>query len=465
MSKVTINENNLKTTTSEKIGYGFAALGDTTGYGLIGVFLLFFLTTIAGISPAVSGTIMAVGSVWSAVFNPVMGYFADTIHSKFGKRRLPMLVFCIPMAISIFLLFTDLNIPMGVKPVYYGALLMLYWTFYVGFFVPYNALGLTYTSDYDDRTVLRSFVSLFNMFGTMTSMVMPTVLVEMFEGFGFTPAQAWSITGALLGAVAMIAIIITIIAAKDKDIREEHYEKTERESFRTTFAAIFRVYFELLKLKPMKWLVLASLFSLISYAVIMSDIVYYFTYNKGFSSVEISGCLFLRTAIGTAFIPVINKIIIATDKRETLIGCYIFAVIGMFFVKFVDLGSAEIFIYIFFVMIATSVYWQIMPGVYYDVCEFDKIVNGQNRSAAIVSFEGLVNGVAAGVGGQLLGLILDVAGFDGEVAVQTETALAWIENAGTILPTIFLIAACFALYKFPINKKSYNKMFENRPFE
>ena len=116
-------------------------------------------------------------------------------------------------------------------------------------------------------------------------------------------------------------------------------------------------------------------------------------------------------------------------------------------------------------MIATSVYWQIMPGVYYDVCEFDKIVNGQNRSAAIVSFEGLVNGVAAGVGGQLLGLLLDVAGFDGEVAVQTETALVWIENAGTILPMIFLVGACFALYKFPINKKSYNKMFENRPFD
>ena len=66
-----------KTTLVEKRGYGFASLGDATAYGFIGVYLLFFLTTIAGISPGVAGTIAAIGAVWNAIVNPVMGYIAD----------------------------------------------------------------------------------------------------------------------------------------------------------------------------------------------------------------------------------------------------------------------------------------------------------------------------------------------------------------------------------------------------
>lgn len=60
-----------KTTLSKKIGYGFASLGDAAAYGFISVFLLFFLTTIAGIPPGIAGTIVAIGAFWNAVFNPI----------------------------------------------------------------------------------------------------------------------------------------------------------------------------------------------------------------------------------------------------------------------------------------------------------------------------------------------------------------------------------------------------------
>ena len=99
-----------------------------------------------------------------------------------------------------------------------------------------------------------------------------------------------------------------------------------------------------------------------------------------------------------------------------------------------------------------------MPGIFYDVCEYDKIVNGKNRTATIVSFQGLVEALADGIGGQILGLILEYAGFDGSAAVQTEMAKQWIFNCGTVIPIVFLLIGGLALYKYPITKKVYNEM-------
>ena len=80
-------KNTEKTTFSEKLGYGIASMGDAVGYSLIGTFLLFFLTTVAGISPGIAGFITAVGAVWNAAINPLIGYFADKVNTKYGRRR------------------------------------------------------------------------------------------------------------------------------------------------------------------------------------------------------------------------------------------------------------------------------------------------------------------------------------------------------------------------------------------
>lgn len=452
-----------KTTLVEKIGYGFASLGDATAYGFIGVFLLFFLTTIAGISPGIAGTIAAVGAIWNAVVNPIMGYFADKVHTRFGRRRPMMLAFSVPLAVGMFLVFTNVDLPENIKPVYYGLLVMLYWTGYTGFFVPYLALGADYTSDYDDRTVLRLFGSFFNMLGTMLSMVMPTMIVEFFEKTGMTTEGSWSATALLLGLVSALTIVITVIAAKNKDLPcEIQAENKERLHAKDVITGIFSEYIQVACLKPMKYLIFASLFSLVAYTMIMSDMVYLFTYNMGLSAGEISGCLLTRTILGGIFIPIVGKIVLKTDKRETLIGFYIFGAMGMCLVKFVDIpGILGLFIYVLFATVCTAIYWQIMPSVFYDMCEYDRVTTGKNRTATIVSFQGLVEALAVGIGGQILGIILETAGFDGEAQVQSDVAMIWIENSGTVIPIVFLLCAAVALYKYPINKKVYNQLINN----
>lgn len=478
-----------KTTLTEKIGYGIASLGDATAYSLIGTFLLFFLTTIAGISPGIAGTIAAVGCIWNAVVNPLIGYFADKVHTQFGRRRPVIFAFSIPLLLSMALLFTNVAIPMAVKPFYYGALVMLYWVSYTGFIVPYLALGAEYTADYDDRTVLRLWSSFFNMFGSALAMVLPTIIVDFFQSYGMSQGQAWSLTAVLLGLITFASIIVTVAAAKHKDIailpqgntgkvqtesdaavqmedaepsKESVPPRKKTRSFKKEAANIFKEYISVAKLKPMKYLVASSSFALIAYTLITSDLVYVLTYNMGLSATEVSGSMLLRVLFSTALIPIVAKMIAAFDRREALIGFYVFGCIGMCFIRFVMLPPvAELLTYLFFSVVCTTIYWQIIPGTFYDICEYDRIKNGRHRSATILSFQGLVEAMATGIGSQLLGLILEAGGFDGEAAMQSARAQLWIENSGTIIPVVFLLLSAAALYKYPLSRKAYNELLES----
>ena len=130
------------------------------------------------------------------------------------------------------------------------------------------------------------------MVGNMFCMVMPTIIVEFLEHRGMTTAHAWSVTGGFLGALTMITIIITVIVSKNRDLPREKHDVPEASVHKKQFSLlnIFREYISVAKLRPMKYLIAASLCSLILYTMLMSNMLYFLTYNLGMSAVQISFC-------------------------------------------------------------------------------------------------------------------------------------------------------------------------------
>ena len=442
-----------KTTFREKLGYGIASLGDAISYGIVGIFLLFFLTTVADIPPAPAGTIIAIGSVWNAVFNPIMGYISDNVRTRFGKRRPLIFFFAIFLSIMVLVLFTNVDMGMSVKPVYYGFLTVLFWTGYTGFFVPYYALGTDYASTYDERTSIRTFASLFSMMGTIFCMVLPSVIVAFLEDHGLTTSHAWSVTAGFLGALTLMAIMTTVVASKGRDLPCRREKGVPKKRF--SLLTVFREYISVAKLKPMKYLIITSLASLISYTILMSNAIYFFTFNLGLSAVQISACLMIRSLLGMTFIPLAGRLSMKLDKKSTLIICYVIGISGMTVLRFFDLqGFGGAFLYTVFLTICTALYWLMMPAIFYDICDYDTAVTGKKREATILSFQGLLEAVAVGIGGQILGIVLQMAGFDGNAQAQTGSAMTWIENSATVLPAIFLAIAVITMSRFPLTRES-----------
>lgn len=133
-----------------KLLYGFASIGEVGLYGIIGTFALFFLTIVVGINPAVAGTITAIGAVWETLCGAVIGYVSDNAETKYGKRKPFILVAFIPLMVFTSLFFTCIDSDSGLLPVYYGFMLVMFWTFFSVFYVLYLAWGAELTQDYDE---------------------------------------------------------------------------------------------------------------------------------------------------------------------------------------------------------------------------------------------------------------------------------------------------------------------------
>ena len=443
-----------KLTLREHLGYSAASLGDSITYVFVGSFLMFFLTTVAKIPPASAGAISAFGAVVSAVSNPVIGYLSDQVYTRMGRRRPALLAFALPLAAIVTLLFTDVPLHGTLKALYYGVCILLFWLIYTSFFVPYNALGAIYTYDYDDRTRLRLFAALFNSLGNLVSLGAPAALSAALIVRGFSEKAAWSSVGGLIGLIAAASLLITFAASKKKDPPCSPEDKQPGEPFR--LRKLFTEYLSIAKLPPVHWLIFASVASLITYTMVTADIVYYLTFCLSLPASAVSLCLLAMTGFRMLLLVPQGQLSARVDKRLTIILFNAFAIGG--FILSRVLPGASVPAILFFTLLAadaTGTYWAIMPSIYYDICDYDRLHSGRERQGTILSFQGLVESIAAACGSLLLGFILQLAGFDGSAAVQTASALTWIHNCATLVPAFFLVLSSIAVYKYPITRETY----------
>lgn len=107
-----------------------------------------------------------------------------------------------------------------------------------------------------------------------------------------------------------------------------------------------------------------------------------------------------------------------------------------------------------FSVLITSSYWQVVPSMFYDVCDYDQHATGCRREGSVLAVQGLVESIASGIGTQVLGLILQFGDFNGLSDIQSERTMSWILNCTTWIPVVFMSLAIFALIKYPITRKS-----------
>lgn len=453
-----MTDNERRLTIGDKLGYASASLADALCYALIGSFLMFFLTTLAGIDPAVAGVITAVGAIWNALVNPVLGYVADQIRTAYGRRRPMMMAFAVPLFFSVLFLFTNLELPAGIKPIYYGILLMLYWTCFTGFMVPYLSLGALYTTDAEDRTSLRLYAFIFDMLGSMVSNALPTVFVALLmQAFRLQEDRAWSVTAGTIGLLAFLSILVTFLLSREKD--PPCPDRKGLKDLRLDFMDLFRSYLALFRLAPIKWLTLASAMTLVANTLFLSDVIYFYTYNMALSAGLITLFMMARPVLSIPFTPVTKWLTLRMEKNHVMI-LYDFVGIALLAVlRIVGIRTPFGLVFLVLAIICcSSIYWQLIPAMYYDVADYDQYVTGHNRQGTVISLQGLVEAIATGAGGFILGVFLKYAGFDGAAATQTPLAETWIFHCTTLVPAVFMLLAAFSLWKYPLNRKRHHEI-------
>ena len=75
---------------SEKLGFGTFSTASNVVFNFKDLFYLFFLTNVMGIQIAHAGIITAIGIIWDAINDPLVGYWAVNHRFKNGEKCRPL---------------------------------------------------------------------------------------------------------------------------------------------------------------------------------------------------------------------------------------------------------------------------------------------------------------------------------------------------------------------------------------
>ncbi len=444
-------DNSHKLSIQTKIGYGIGAVGDGAAYDFIISFMMFYLTTIAGISPVVAGTISSIAIIWDGITDPIIGTMIDKSKLKWGKRRPFILMAAFPLAISIVLLFSNFGLTGSQKNIFYGFMVILFWTAYTVFNIPYYALGASITPDDNERTKLSALRQAFNFVGIFIATSGATFLVGKLTERGIATSTAWTYAATMVAITILISLLIVWRSTRGKEDPQEYKHHLHEKN-------LFKDIKEIMSIKPYLLIVISATSYCIANTFFFADLMYYTSFILQVSEAQAAILFTLITAISIGMIPILTKLAIALDKRDIFIWAMILSGIGMILMRWIPtktLTTAIIHVAIF--SIGSATYWMFIFNLIYDVVDLDEYETGKRRDGIIFSYYSFILKLGGAIATWSMGVALAWGGFNESAVTQSEKTLGVIVSLFTVVPGIFTVLTGAVILLSPLTKK---KMIE-----
>jgi Na+/melibiose symporter-like transporter len=213
----------------EKAGY---SLGDAAANFVFQTMILFqlsFYTDTMGITAAVAGTMLLVGRLWDAFFDPMMGAIADRTNTRWGKFRPWVLWTALPWGVVLVLAYTTPNISASAKVLYAVVTNILLMTLYSANNTPYSAMSGVMTGDSNERTKLSSYRFVAAMFAQLIVGGFTLPLVAKF-GQG-NNAVGWRMTMTLWAVICVACFLITFATTRERILPDPKQSSSLRDDF------------------------------------------------------------------------------------------------------------------------------------------------------------------------------------------------------------------------------------------
>lgn len=159
-----------------RIAYSLPAFGLAVVGLPVYVYMPKFYTDVVGVPVAAVGAILLAVRVFDAVSDPLIGALSDRTRTRFGRRR-PWIAFgVLPLALCIGLLFAPPELAPGAATVWFGCAVFALFLFWTVVTVPYEALGVEISFDYDERTSILALRDGLLLLGTVIAVLSPFLL-------------------------------------------------------------------------------------------------------------------------------------------------------------------------------------------------------------------------------------------------------------------------------------------------
>lgn len=428
---------------SERISYACGDAASNVVWAALGAFVMMYYTDVAHISPGVIGMIMLVSRFLDGASDLIMGLVVDNTKSRFGKARPWLLRMAIPFAIATTLMFSVPDFENKAKIIYIFVTYNLVMTMYTMINLPYGSLSTLMTDDPYERSVLNIFRQIF---AQITSLIITSATLPLIKVFG-EGRMAWTITYGIFSAAAAVLFLICFVGTKET----VGIAAKERET-----VPVKKALFSLLKNKCWVISMLLGTGTCLFFMAI-STINSYFcvqvlhddnmvgTLNAAYIAPMIVFFFFMA--------PIVKRI----GKRNTnLLGWL------LILVSYVPLLMAMTSVPVLIVSaVIRGIGYACVMGVQFaiigDSVEYGEWKTGVRSEGLVFSAQSFGCKVGMGLGNALIGALLSWGGYDGELAVQPDSAITVIKVLYIGMPMIVAVLQMLLMIPYTIEKE-YNQM-------
>ena len=465
--------------TLEKLGYSLGDLAANLIFQTLLTFIAFFYTDVYQISPNAAASIIFIGGLVGACFNPVMGIIADRTSTRWGKFRPWILWTSAPFGLVSILAFSTPDLGEQGKYIYAMLTYVLLMLIYSANNLPYSALGGVLTGSMPERNSLSSyrFVAVMVAQFIIQVLLLPLVLILG----GGDKVSGFHNTMVLFAVAGTACFLITFFTTRERVVAPA----AQRSSIRQDLA-------DLAANRP--WVVMLVLTILVFVALALKNgmFIYYFksyldeaalaaflreagflklidglntaltgagqtrfhwpedTATSGFSVFNACGILMMIAGIG------FSKPLADRYGKRNVFGAAL-AVSALFLLGFYWIAPASIalvfsaqLLHGFFYGITIPLLWAMIA----DVADYSEWVN--HRRATALLFSAMIFGLKAGlsIGAALVAALLSAFGYDAALATQAPATAAGIRLSVSVLAALpFLLGVC-SLALYTIGKKA-----------
>ena len=436
----------------EKLGFGIFSTASNVVFSFKDLFYLFFLTNVMGIQIAHAGIITAIGIVWDAVNDPMVGYWAVNHRFKNGEQCRPFALWCaVPWAVTAVLMFTCFDVGYGLKLGIAVTIYFLFELFNTFAAIPYNSMGSLATNRDSDR---RSINVARNLGGCVGSGIGSIALYPLLGLFGGLDASGNVLqddagrTAFFYAAMVMGSVCILGSFAHYFTTRERVKQVSEDES-KVSFLQAAKML-----LRCRSW-VMNTLY-IICYGMlnllIMSTINYYATYVLGSASAATPIlAVFLLTAIIITLLatPIDRKL----GRRNTMVFSAVVYMVGKIWFILDPRSMGAIYVNGITVAISMNLAFVMFNTNRNNIADLIEWKNGRRIDSLVSTCDNLASKLSKAGANLLMTGALSAAGFNADLPSQPQAALdticALLGWVPMLVAVVMLVIAIF----HPIEKE------------
>lgn len=432
------------------IGYGLGDFAFNIFFQGTTLFLMFFYTDILKISTVQAGTIFLIATIWDAVSDPLMGYFAGRTQHRFGRYRLFLLVAPIPLGLFYTLMFYQPNWQGWQLLFWVASMQLLYRTFFTIGNIPYSSLSAEITVEAHERSKLAAHRMFFGYAGAMMVSVLTGKLLSQMN---WLPNENGYFKVAIL--FSLFALVLFLVCYKytfelpQKSAKQDH-----------TLQAIAKM---IIANRPFWKLSGFIMVGMAGVVIFYQSLAYFFKYNLKNEAALTNGMLLLFTCL-MLFLPFWLWLSGRIGKQKTLLaGCSVLVVGGLTFYINPLLSQNIGWIYTHMSIMGIGIgcaafsFWAMLP----DTVEYGEWSTGIRAEAMIFGLGLFFLKVALGIGSFVLGVLLDYFEYKPDTELS-DFSLTGIHLVTTLSMVFAAVIILLIMSSYQLNQPLYNKITQEK---